>query len=66
MASKCMQYNFDKAASKARPQTLVNAYFYLHPHENDHRLCSVFTRPHENARKPIKRGHTPNAHALSI
>ncbi|CAH3022006.1 unnamed protein product, partial [Porites evermanni] len=31
--------------------------------ENDHRLRSVLTRPHENARKRIKRCHTPNAHS---
>ena len=44
----------------------MNAYFYLRPHEDDHRLHSVFTRPHENARKRIKRCHTSNAHAHSI
>ena len=44
----------------------MNAYFYLRPHEDDHRLHSVFTRPHENARKRIKRCHIPNVHALSI
>ena len=52
-------------------KTIVNAnaskgIFYLRPHEDDHRLRNVFTRPHENARKRIKRCHKPNAHALSI
>ena len=47
-------------------KTIVNANFYLCPHEDDYLLRSVFTRPHENARKRIKRCHTPNAHALSI
>ena len=51
--------------------TIVNAnaskrIFLYPPHEDDHRLRSVFIRPHENARKHIKRCHTPNAHALSI
>ena len=51
-------FSNSKAPSTRRrlqTQTLVNAYFYLRPHEGDHRLRSVFTRPHENARKRIKR-----------
>ena len=51
---------------RLQTQTLVNPYFYLRPHEDDHRLRNVFTRTHENARKRIKRCHTPNARALSI
>ena len=61
--------NTTKAPSTRRrlaTQTLVNAYFYLRPHEDDHRLCSAFTRPHESACKRMKRCHTPNPPALSI
>ena len=51
-------------------KTIVNANaskrIYLCPHEDHHRLRSVFTPQHENARKRIKRCHTPNVHTLSI
>ena len=45
---------------------LVNTYFYLRPHEDNHCLHSVFTRPHENVRKCTKQRHTLKAHALLI
>ena len=62
----CLLSKAPSTRRRLKTQTLVNAYFCLRPHEDDHRLRSVFTRSHENAGKRIKRCHTPNTHALSI
>ena len=58
--------NIFSTRRRLKTQTLGNAYFYLRPHEDDHRFRSFFTRPHENARKRTKGLRTPNVHALSI
>ena len=76
----CRCYNLCQSranATKSKCAFKINVYLHA-PYRNkftvkfnltekdDHRLRSVFTRPHENARKRIKRCHTPNVRALSI
>ena len=46
--SWCWAHEAASTRKCSKTQTLVNAYFYVRPHENGHRLRIVFTRPHQN------------------